>query len=421
MGVTRTELDSGTVVVSETLAGVRSVSFGLYFSTGSREETPATNGISHLIEHLAFKGTPSRTPDEINHEIDLLGGGTNAFTSKEMICFHARVLSEDLPRAFGLIGDLAAHALPPGVEEELERERAVILSEIASVEDSPEELAGDLCDRAFFGDHPLALPVVGSAPAVSRLDLAGIRRHRQSHLVAEQLVVSAAGQVDPDALIDLVRTHLADLPTGGTRPAPSPPTPSSGARVVERPLEQVHVCLSAPGVHRGDPRRPAAELLSTIVGEGCSSRLFREVREKRGLAYTVYSSLASYRDSGSFLVCFGAQPDRLEEALDVVLRVLGEVQREGVTDDELDLAKRQLRTAMRLGHESTGARMAYQAELTMLGRDDTLEDLLGALDAVALASVNDLVKELLSTSLAVGAVGPVPAGLFPEAGLEVPA
>ena len=237
--------------------------------------------------------------------------------------------------------------------------------------------------------------------------------------MAERLVVSAAGQVDPDALIDLVCAHLSDLPKGGTRPALSPPTLSMGVRVVERPLEQVHVCLSAPGVHRGDPRRPAAELLSAIVGEGCSSRLFREVREKRGLAYTIYSSLASYRDSGSFLVCFGAQPDRLEEALDVVLRVLGEVQREGVTHDELDLAKRQIRTGLRLGHESTGARMAYLAELTMLGRDDTLEDLLRSLDAVSLASVNDLVKELLSTPFAVGAVGPVPAGLFPEAGLEL--
>jgi predicted Zn-dependent peptidase len=420
MGVTRTELDSGTVVVSEALARMQSVSFGLYFPTGSREETPSTNGISHLIEHLVFKGTPTRTADAINREIDLLGGGVNAFTSKETLCFHARVLLEHLPRAFALIGDLAAHALPPGVEEELERERAVILSEIASVEDSPEDLAGDLVDRAFFGDHPLALPVSGSAPAVARLELPGIRGHLESHLVADHLVVSAAGRVEPDELLELVRTHLADLPRGGSRPELGPPSPSPTTRIAERPLEQAHLCLSARGLSRGDPRRPAAELLSAIVGEGCSSRLFREVRERRGLAYTIYSSLASYQDSGSFHVSFGVQPEHLEETIAVVRRVLDDVRTQGVTDDELETARSQLRTAVRLGHESTGARMAHLAELTMLCRDDmSVDRILHEFNAVDLDSVNGLAEELLSAPLAIGAVGPIQPGLLPESGLEV--
>ena len=420
MGVKRSEFDSGTVVVSEALAGVETVSFGLYFPTGSREETPSTNGISHLIEHLAFKGTPHRSADAINREIDLLGGGVNAFTSKETICFHARVLAEHLPRALELVRDLATHALPPGLEEELERERAVILSEIASVEDSPEDLAGDLCDRAYFGDHPLALPVVGSARAVARLELPGIRRHRQSHLVARHLVVSAAGKVDHEALIALVRTHLADLPRGESRPESPPPEPVSGVRRVERALEQAHLCLSAPGVARGDRRRPAVELLSAIVGEGCSSRLFREVRERRGLAYTIYSSLATYCDAGSFNVAFGVAPERLEETLEVVRGVLREVGRSGVTPDELETAKRQVTTALRLAHEGSGTRMAHLAEQTLLGREETsVADLLRTFEEVKLDSVNALAAEILSGPLAAGAVGPVPAGLLPETGLEL--
>jgi predicted Zn-dependent peptidase len=248
----RTELPSGAVVVSERLAGVQSVSLGLYFPTGSRDETSSTNGISHLIEHLVFKGTPTRSADEINREIDLLGGGANAFTSKEVLCFHGRVLSDHLPRLLSLFGDLAAHVLPPGTEGEVEKERAVILSEIASVEDNPEDLVGDLCDRAFYGDHPLALPVVGSASAVSRLQIPEIRNHIQAHLVSQHTVVSAAGKVDHSQLVRLVEEHLNDLPAGPSPSKRTPPSASGAVRLVPRDLEQVQLCLSAPALPRGD-------------------------------------------------------------------------------------------------------------------------------------------------------------------------
>jgi predicted Zn-dependent peptidase len=416
----KTELRSGTLVVSEQIPGAQSVAVGLYFPTGSRDETPRTNGISHLIEHLVFKGTPTRSADEINREIDWLGGSANAFTSKETLGFHARVLADDLHRVVSLFSDLAAHALPPGVEQETERERTVILSEIAAVEDNPEELVADLCDRAFFGDHPLGLPVVGSAPAVSRLQLPEIRNHLHTHLVARNLVVSAAGRVGHAEIVRLIEEHAADLPPGSSDRRRVPPAPRGSVGVVPRDLEQVQVCLSGTGVARGDPRKPAGELLSAIVGEGCSSRLFREVRERRGLAYTVGSSLASYQDSGNFQVAFGVAPDRLEETLEVVRQVLAGVRSSGVTDEELDTAKRQLRTGVRLSAELTGARMAHLAEQTLLGRDETdVEDLLRSLERVSRSDVNALAADFLDAPLAVGAVGPVRPELFSEVGFEV--
>ena len=200
----RSVLDSGASVVSESMPGVESVSLGLYFPTGSRHETQLSNGVSHFIEHLVFKGTPRRSADEINREIDLLGGASNAYTSKETICLYARVLSENLNRLLALFGDLATEALPTGVEEEVERERRVILSEIRAVEDSPEDLIGQLSDRVFFADHPLAMPIAGSAPAVGRLGLDEIRAHYRRHLVAGGMIVAAAGKVDHAASLATV-------------------------------------------------------------------------------------------------------------------------------------------------------------------------------------------------------------------------
>jgi predicted Zn-dependent peptidase len=421
MRAERTELRSGAIVESERLPGVESVAFGIYFPTGSRDETPGTNGISHLIEHLMFKGTESRSADEINREIDLLGGGVNAFTTKETLCFHARVLGEHLPRVVSLLGDLAAHALPPGVEQEMERERSVILSEIASIEDSPEDLAGELCDQAYFGDHPLGLPVVGSAPVVARLGLPEIRKHRRTHLVARRAVVAAAGGVDHARLVDLVGEHLSDLPQGEPEPEQSPPRPGATACLLDRDLEQVHVWLSGTGVPRNDPRRHTVEIFSAIVGEGCSSRLFREVRERRGLVYTIYSAPVSYRDAGSFHVSFGVAPDRLEETLGVVLDVLADVRRSGVTPDELETAKAQLRTGIRLAHEAAGTRMAHLAEQALLdGEERTVESLLDGVERVTLGEVGSLARDILEAPLAVGAVGPVRDGVIPATGFEIP-
>jgi predicted Zn-dependent peptidase len=407
-------------VVSETLGGVEGVSFGLYFPTGSRHETPENNGISHFIEHLVFKGTPSRTADEINREIDLLGGGANAFTSKETLCLHARVLSEHLPRLVDLFGDLAVNALPEGVEQEVDREREVILSEISAVEDSPEDLVGDLCDRAYFGEHPLALPVVGSVRAVRRLALGEIRAHFAHHIVAGNLVVAAAGKVEHEQLVRLARDRLGGLPTGEPPAGPPAPEPRPATRREPRDLEQVHVCLSARGLSRADARRPAAELLSVILGEGFSSRLFREVRDRRGLAYSIYTGLASYADGGSLGIYFGTAPEKLSPTLDVVGRVLREVRGGDISADELEAAKLQVRTATLLAGESSGARMAHLAEQVLLGSDELeLQATLRAFERVSLDEVRELAAALLEPPLAIAAVGPVGDDVLPRSGWDL--
>ena len=420
MAVRRTDFESGATVVSEFRPGVESACLALYFPTGSRHETPQTNGISHLIEHLVFKGTERRSAEEINREIDLLGGASNAYTSKETICLHGRVLSRHLPRLLDLYADMAVHALPPGLEREVELERTVILSEIAAVEDSPEDLVGDLCDRVYFGDHPLSLPVVGSAPAVARLDLGRIREHFHSHIVSRDLVVAAAGKVDHDELVALVEAQLSGLPRGAERPPDRAPAPRSGTQVLERDLEQVQVCLSARGLPRADPRRCAAEVFSGLLGDGVSSRLFREVRDRRGLAYSVGSSLASYHDAGSLNIHFGVAPDKLAETLEVVSAVLTSVRRDGASDDELNAARTHLHDGSVMSFELPGARMGHFADNVLLGIDELdVECELEQIRAVELSDVNALARELLEPPLALAVVGPVSADQFPADGLEV--
>ena len=417
----RSELPSGAMVVSERMPELSSVAFGLYFPTGSRHETVENNGISHFIEHLVFKGTAKRDADEINREIDLLGGASNAYTTKESICFHARVLAEHLPRVVDFFGDMATGALPDGIESEVEREREVILQEISAVEDSPEDLVGDLVDRASFGEHALGLPIVGSARAVGSLALPEIRSHFRRHLVASDVVVAACGQVDHDQLCALAVEHLDGLPTQAG-PALSPaPVPAGATRCATRDFEQVQLCLSARGITRSDSRRTAADLLNAIVGEGFSSRLFREVRDRRGLAYTIYSSFASYLDTGSFNVYFGVSPERMREALDVVGRVLADVRGGAIDSDELERARVHLRGSMILAHESAGARLGHLAEKTLLGEDELeLAHDLRALERASLAQVNELAAELLAGPLAVAAVGPVDEAALPSPGWELP-
>jgi predicted Zn-dependent peptidase len=409
------------------MLGADSVSFGLYFPTGSRHESVDNNGISHFIEHMVFKGTRTRSAEEINREIDLLGGGSNAYTGKETLCLHSRVLAEHLPRAVALFADLAAHALPSGVDSdgvdsEMEREREVILSEISAVEDSPEDLVGDLCDRAYFGEHPLALPVAGSVRAVARLNSSEIRAHFARHIVAHDMVVAAAGQVDHEALLALARQHLEAIPRGAPQPALLAPSVQYTSRVLERDLEQVHVCLSAPGVSRGEGRRRTAELLSLIVGDGYSSRLFREVRDRRGLAYSIYASLASYLDAGSFNIYFAVAPEKLDETLEVVGQVLADVRGGGLSADELEAAKLHLRTSTVLGQEFSGARMAFLAEQVMLGdRELSLSLELDAIQHVSLAELRELAADLLAGPLALAAVGHLTPDRFARTGWEIPA
>lgn len=419
MGPSRTDLEFGAVVVSEPMPGVEGVSLGLYFPTGSRHETAETNGSAHFIEHLIFKGTARRSSQAVNREIDCLGGGTNAFTTKELVCLHSRVLGECLPRAFALLAELSTCGLAEGIDAELERERAVILSEIRSIDDSPEELVGQLGDAALYGDDPLAFPIAGSAAVVSGLSLDVLRRHYRERLVEGPVVVAAAGNVEHERLVALTCAHLNGA-LRRARTAPPPPALAPGRRVIERDLEQVQLCLLGAGVSARDPRWAAAEVLSIAVGDGYSSRLFREVRDRRGLSYSIASSLCCYADTGSFDVELGVDPERVGEALDVIARVLREVRDGGITSDELEAARQNLRGGLLLGHETAAARMAYLASQVLHGEAQLeLRRDLEAVDRVTLADVRALAAELLAEPLALAAVGPVPAGVLPDGPLEL--
>ena len=407
----RTELESGPLVVSARVPGTRSIAFGLYFPTGSRDETPDSNGISHFLEHLVFKGTPSRSADQINREIDLLGGASNAFTSKEVLCFHGRVLAEHLTRLTTLFGDLASNALVegvPGLSEQVSRERAVILQEISAVEDSPEDLVDQLADHSFFGDHPLALPVVGSAAAVMRLELPQLRHHLRRHLGARKMIVAASGAVEHEELVARVREDFAGIEPGGSVDKLPPNEHSPVSRFAERDIEQLHVTLSAPGLSQADPDREAAELLSMVLGEGVSSRLFREVRELRGLAYSIYSSLASYCDSGSFNVSFAVAPSKLEETLEVVAGVLRSGRDGELAESELEVAKQHYRASLVLSHDSPGGRMAHIASQALAGIDDLgIEGTLAAVDRITVDDLTRLARRFLARPLSLAAVGPI--------------
>jgi len=420
VSVRRTELSSGVTVVTEAMLGVQSATFGLYFPTGSRHENPDHNGISHLLEHLVFRGTRTRDADQINREIDLLGGTANAYTSKEVLCLHGHVLAEDLPRMVALFGDLSVAALPPGIDTEFERERAVILQEIAGVDDAPEDLVGDLCDLAFFGEHPLGLPVAGSVRAMEHIALSSVEAYYRAQLVAEGLVVAAAGQLDHDALVAGVERELAALPAQRRGSVLRPPVPVPSTRHLERDSEQVHVSLSGYGLSRADPRRYVLELLCAVAGDGYSSRLFREVRDRRGLAYSIYSATSGYLDCGTFDVHFSVAPEQLEETLEVIRGVLAELREGGLREDELECGRQHLRSSSILSHESSQARMGFIAEQVLLGEEAlSFEAELQALQRVRLTEVNALAAELFSAPLALGVVGPVAASALPARGLEL--
>ena len=331
------------------------------------------------------------------------------------------MLSENLDRALDLLADLATAGLPEGVDVEVERERGVILSEIRSADDSPEDLVAHLIDEAAYGDHPLALPITGSMDVVRRLDLDMLRSHYRERLVASPVVLAAAGKLDHDRLVAQIVSRLAGRLTQDPPSAlPAPPL-RAGRRIVERDLEQVHLSLSLPGLSVCDPRWAAAELLSIAVGDGCSSRLFREVRDRRGLAYSIGSSLVSYLDAGSFNVDCAVAPDQLGEAFEVTTGVLTGVRDRGIDGSELDAAKQQLRSSLLLGHEATGARMSYLADQVLSGQGNLeLERDLETIEAVRGEEVRELAQELFSGPLALAAIGPSCDGALPADARELP-
>jgi predicted Zn-dependent peptidase len=412
-GVSRTLLPGGLRVLTETVPGVRSVSLGIWVTVGSRDESPEQAGAAHYLEHLLFKGTRRRSAAEIAEVFDAVGGELNAFTAKEHTCFYAHVLDTDLPMAVDVLADVVTDAVLEPAHVELERN--VVLEEIAIRDDDPEDLLGELFDAAMFGDHPLGRPIVGTEESVRAMDRAVLHEFWRGRYTTPRMVVAAAGSLHHGHVVDLAAAAL-DRATSraGHEAVPAPlraadPPRSTGTRLalLSDDSEQAHFMIGVPGVSRHDPRRPVLSVLSTALGGGPSSRLFQQVREERGLAYSVYSATASYAGAGTLAVYAGCGPERLGEVATVVRGVLEDVAANGLTEAELVRARGSLRGGLVLGSEDTPSRMNHigRSEVDH-GHQRTIGQSLDRISAVTGEQVAELARSLLAQPSVTAVVGP---------------
>lgn len=411
--VRRTVLPGGLRVISEHIAGARSAAVGVWVGVGSRDESTTLHGCSHFLEHLLFKGTTERTALDISIALDAVGGEFNAFTAKEYTVFHARVLDEDLPLAVDVLGDMITSS--EITAEDVEAERDVILDEIAMHDDDPDDVVHNLfAEQAWGPTSPLGRGIAGTVESISALTRAQIVRFYRRHYRPANMVVAVAGNVDHAALVDQVEKSFARRDFLGGDEAPVPPRPARPAKRVHpgtveatRPFEQVNVVLGMQGLARNDERRFALGVLNTALGGGTSSRLFQEVRERRGLAYSVFSFASHHADSGLVGVSVGCLPSKLDEVLEVVRVELARVAAEGISEDELVRGKGQLRGGLVLGLEDSGSRMSRlgKAELVydeLLGIDEVM----ARIDAVTLDDVRAIAADVFGRREILAVVGP---------------
>ena len=408
--VRRTVLPGGLRVLTEAIPAMRSVSFGIWVGVGSRDESPELAGASHFLEHLLFKGTRRRTALDISAEIEAVGGETNAFTAKEYTCYYARVLDADLPLAIDVMCDLVADSVL--AEADVETERGVILEEIAMNDDEPGDEVHDLFGKAVYGEHPLGRQISGSVGTVSALTRAQIESFYRSRYTGPSIVVGAAGNLDHDRVVEQVAAALAAA-APIAEPAPRRPTGPlvtvhSGRTLVRaKDTEQAHVVLGGAGLVRDDDRRYALGALNNVLGGGMSSRLFQQIRERRGLAYSVYSYTSQYSDSGLFAVYAGCAPGKVDEVLELTREELARVAAEGVTDAEVARGKGMYKGSVVLGLEDTGSRMSRLGKGELVYPDLlSVDDLLARVDAVTPDDVRAVAAEVLANPMSLAVIGP---------------
>jgi predicted Zn-dependent peptidase len=388
-----TELESGIRVVTEAVPSVRSVALGLWVRTGSRDETPAQAGVSHFLEHMLFKGTKQHSAIEISEIFDGLGAAVNAATGKETTHLHARFLDEHTERAFELLSEMLLGPTYP----EVDSERDVVLEEIAMYEDEPMDRVHDFLADAVFHGHPLGRRVLGAAEVISSIPIGDIDAYHSARYVAPNIVVGAAGHLEHEAICELARRFISPPAESPEGPNGGQPNDEPGLRFFEKETEQYHVCFGATGITRDDERRFALAVLDSIFGGSTSSRLFREVREKRGLAYSVGSYSDQYTDSGLVATYVGTREDNVEEACEVIAAELSRLRAEPVSDEELARAKEHVKGRLVLSSESTAARMSRIARATLFETPlYTLDEMLDLVDAVTIDDLSGLSTELYS-------------------------
>ncbi len=392
--INKTILDNGIRVISETLPHANSVSIGIWVANGSRHERRESNGVAHFIEHLLFKGTHRRSALDIAREIDSVGGILNAFTSREYVCYYAKVLDKFLPKAVDILVDIFHNSIFD--PEEIEKERKVVLQEISMMEDNPDDSIHDLFHQHFWKGHPLGMSILGDQGSVSSLSRDKIVGYKDQMYRADDIIVTAAGKVNHQDLLDLMDKLLSEVPQGSGKEACQDPVYEKRVELIGKDLEQVHMCLGIKGVPQNHPQRYEAFLMNAILGGSMSSRLFQEVREKQGLAYSVYSYMASHVDAGSLVVYAGSGQEHFMEVMEITVRELKRLKNEPISMLELDSAREQLKGNLILSLESSDNRMSKLAKNEIyFGGYQPLEEITAGFDRVTSESIMQLSSELL--------------------------
>jgi len=400
-------LSNGIRIVTERIPHVRSVAVGVWVDTGSRHEPLPKSGVSHFIEHLVFKGTETRTAEEVAKAVDSVGGQMDAFTTKEHTCFYVTVLDQHLPLAADLLSDILLH--PLFAPDDIDRERSVVLQEFRMVEDTPDDLIHDLFAERVWAGHPLGRPILGDKKIIRNLGRDTILDYFRSEYCPARITVAAAGRLEHDQLADLLSKHFQDFQRSAeTRNGTGPPDLIPRIDLIDKQLEQVHFVLGGPGLRQVASERYVLYLLNTIIGGSMSSRLFQEVRERQGLVYSIYSGNAAFRDCGLFYIYAATEPDHFPKVLELVLGELRKLRRQGVTPDELGRAKEHLKGSLMLSLESTSSRMTRIAKQELyFGHYFTLDEIIAAIDRVTAEEVEAVIATLLGRApLSLVALGP---------------
>jgi predicted Zn-dependent peptidase len=398
--------DNGLTLITESMPHVRSVTIGVWLKRGSRHETPAQSGIAHFIEHMVFKGTKNRSAETIASEVDSIGGYMDAFTAKEYASFHLKVLDEHLPLAVDILGDIVRNPLFDPIE--MTKEKKVIFEEINMVEDTPDDLVMELFSGAFWPDHPLGRPILGTKRSVSSFRRDDLATFFADVYHAGNILVAAAGNLDHPATARLVERHFGAL-AGKPAPASRARAPKAAVKVVTRAkkeLEQVHLCLGAPAYPQAHAERFPAYVLNTVLGGSMSSRLFQNVREKRGLVYSISSGFTSYSDAGNLTVYAGTSLDSVAEVVRLTIEEIRRLKGDRIPETELRRAKDHLKGSLMLSLESTGSRMSHLARQELyFGKQFGLDEVLGSIEEVEADDVQRVADHIFSTSLTASVLG----------------
>ncbi len=405
--INKTVLANGIKIVSKKMPHVRSISMGVWVSVGARDESREQSGLSHFIEHMIFKGTARRDAYQIAKEFDAIGGQTNAFTSMEHTCYHAKVLDSHLETMVDILSDIFLNSVFD--PNEVERERPVIFQEIGMLEDTPEDYVHQLAGSNFWGDHPLGRSILGTRDNILRFNADTIKQYFQQFYHPERIVISAAGNLEHERILELIGPSFEAIRNGGRLPDRVKPQIRPSVKIHRRNLEQAHICLSTMGTAISDPRRFAFSLMNTLLGGNMSSRLFQEIREKRGLAYSVYSFISSHVDSGMFGVYCGVNPKNTRQAIKLIHRTMQTISQKKITPDELFDAKEYTKGNLFLASESADNQMVRLAQNEIyFGKYIPLREVIDEVEAVDVDDIQELARSLFQPQLtALTLLGPV--------------